>query len=276
MSGDVKRGKKGVFWLLVRHEFVKICRRPTAITAIVAMFLAILGLSAAFTASTSWSQLVPGSQDTVYLSGSEAIRAKREDLTPLKGLITEESIEEILKSTQEAYKNPDYLTPDGGVNNFAWASFIQPYEDVTMWVSKAFAEPGVSGSFSDYLEVPPGEAYDFYEKRQEKIAENLQYGMADVNCTEGEKAFILEKSKAVDEPIRYGYSDGWRNLLDVMPTLGAALCFAVCVCIAPCYAAERQVRACPVLLAARYGRTKLNGTAQNFWRVPYFQRQFLL
>ncbi|MFR3272812.1 MAG: hypothetical protein ACLTQI_02545 [Slackia sp.] len=60
------------------------------------------------------------------------------------------------------------------------------------------------------------------------------------------------------EPLSYGYAGGWENIMDCIAFAAFAM-IAVCVGLAPMFAGEYRERTDSVLLASRYGRTKLIG-----------------
>ena len=60
------------------------------------------------------------------------------------------------------------------------------------------------------------------------------------------------------EPLSYGYAGGWENIMDCIAFAAFAM-IAVCVGLAPMLAGEYRERTDSVLLASRYGRTKLIG-----------------
>lgn len=90
-----------------------------------------------------------------------------------------------------------------------------------------------------------------------KVQDSLDDGMRGTwTYSDAERAFWTDKQEQVAEPLAYGYADGWDDILNCVAFLAFAM-VAVCVALAPIFAGEYQQGADAVLLASRYGRTKL-------------------
>ena len=68
--------------------------------------------------------------------------------------------------------------------------------------------------------------------------------------------YWTDKQAGVGEPLAYGYAGGWADVMACIGFLAFAM-VAVCVVLTPVFAGEYQDRTDAVLLAARYGRSKL-------------------
>ena len=74
--------------------------------------------------------------------------------------------------------------------------------------------------------------------------------------SEAERAYWTEMRSSVSEPIEYGYSGGWDNIVNCFAFLVFAI-LAVCVTLAPVFSFEYQSGADAVVLATKHGRTRL-------------------
>ena len=74
--------------------------------------------------------------------------------------------------------------------------------------------------------------------------------------SEAERAYWTEMRSSVSEPIGYGYSGGWDNVVNCASFLVFAI-LAVCVTLAPTFSSEYQSGADAVVLATRCGRSSL-------------------
>ena len=74
--------------------------------------------------------------------------------------------------------------------------------------------------------------------------------------SEAERAYWMEMRSSVSEPIEYGYSGGWDNIVNCFAFLVFAI-LAVCVTLAPVFSFEYQSGADAVVLATKHGRTRL-------------------
>lgn len=74
--------------------------------------------------------------------------------------------------------------------------------------------------------------------------------------SDAERAYWTEKQASVPEPIEYGYSGGWDNIVNCAAFLVFTI-LAVCVTLAPVFSFEYQSGADAVVLATRRGRSSL-------------------
>lgn len=242
---------------LFSEEWRKIHRRPSARIAVIALIPVILGLTLNIIFNVYWLKPSDSGEIPTELTGIKAIQAMRKDFKPLEGLLTEEKLEGILAQTQAVYANPDYQRAKGTeITDNAFAEFIQPYRELLQWVNIAYTPSEGVEEPDRFRKVTPSEAENFYRLRQEKLEGELEWRH---KIPEGrEKNYCLNSSQKVGLPLRFGYAEGWKSLVGLMPNLGLIASFVISLCLAPCYAFEKQCGANAVLLAARYGRTKLN------------------
>ena len=103
----------------------------------------------------------------------------------------------------------------------------------------------------------PSPETPFYEALAQKTQSILDDGQGGAwTYSETERAYWTQKQAEVSTPIAYGYAGGWENIMDCMGFLAFAM-IAVCVALAPMFAAEYQERTDSVILSSRYGRSRL-------------------
>lgn len=74
--------------------------------------------------------------------------------------------------------------------------------------------------------------------------------------SDAERNYWTNMQASVAEPLSYGYSGGWENIIDCIAFLVFAI-LAACVTVAPVFSAEYQAGTDAVILSTRYGRTRL-------------------
>lgn len=242
---------------LFSQEWRKICRRPSTKIALVALIFVVLGLAANSVMNAYWLRPSEGGGVPTELTGISAIKAMQADLAPFEGPLTTQRLAKIVSGAQAVYANSEYKNPNGtGISDNAFVEFIQPGREILAWVNTAYTPPDEVEEFEKFLTVLPFYMENFYKFRGEKLESELdrRHKIQDSD----EKNFYLAANKKVAQPLNYGYAEGWKRLIQLMPSLGLIASFIISICLAPCYAFEKQCGAGPVLLAAKYGRTKLN------------------
>lgn len=77
------------------------------------------------------------------------------------------------------------------------------------------------------------------------------------NYSAKDKAYFMNLNQKIDTPFKINYKSGWENILNNSSGMIIAICFVMCICIAPIFASEYQSGADAVILSSRYGRSKL-------------------
>ena len=120
--------------------------------------------------------------------------------------------------------------------------------------------PWIAGSMEQYqvaAQLGDEDVAGFYGAVADSLQRALDDGMGGTWAySDAERAYWTEKQAAVGEPLSYGYAGGWGDVLACLGFLSFAM-VAVCVVLTPVFAGEYQDRTDAVLLAARYGRSKL-------------------
>ncbi len=105
--------------------------------------------------------------------------------------------------------------------------------------------------------VTPEMAADWYGAAAELTQQTLDDGQGGMwEYGQAERAYWTELRAGVPEPITYGYSGGWDNVVNCAAFLVFAI-LAVCVTLAPTFSFEYSSGADAVVLATRRGRSSL-------------------
>ena len=105
--------------------------------------------------------------------------------------------------------------------------------------------------------VTPEMAADWYGAAAELTQQTLDDGQGGMwEYGQAERAYWTELRAGVPEPITYGYSGGWDNIVNCASFLVFAI-LAACVTLAPTFSFEYQSGADAVVRATRRGRSTL-------------------
>ena len=105
--------------------------------------------------------------------------------------------------------------------------------------------------------VTPEMAADWYGAAAELTQLTLDDGQGGMwEYSEAERAYWTEMRASVSEPVSYGYSGGWDNVVNCASFLVFSI-LTVCVTLAPTFSFEYSSGADAVVLATRRGRSTL-------------------
>ena len=247
---------------LVKFELKKmVARKSTRYTclAIVVVLCAIMTLNVLQTKTVSNTDEI--------LSGLDAIQQRQANAETRAGVLTDERIEaETVAYFDLAFSQLDPKEVAAMSDAAAYDAVRTAYGEQGArelygsgywpWLFSAWNSGGkepiqVSALIGPSPEVP------FYEALAQKTQAILDDGQGGAwTYSEAERAYWTQKQAEVSTPIAYGYAGGWENIMDCMGFLAFAM-IAVCVALAPMFAAEYQERTDSVILSSRYGRSKL-------------------
>ncbi len=247
---------------LVKFELKKIvARKSTRYTclAIVAVLCAIMALNVLQTKTTSNTDEI--------LSGLDAIYQRQANAEARAGVLTDERIEaETAAYFDMAFSQLDPKEVAAMSDAAAYDAVRTAYGEQGArelygsgywpWLFSAWNSGGKEPIQVSALLGPSPET-PFYEALAQKTQSILDDGQGGAwTYSETERAYWTQKQAEVSTPIAYGYAGGWENIMDCMGFLAFAM-IAVCVALAPMFAAEYQERTDSVILSSRYGRSRL-------------------
>lgn len=237
--------------MLVKYEFLKILRKKSTL---IVMAVSLLITAVLFGLPIMQFQIY--NQDGV-IKGIDGIAYEKEQYADISVPLTDEYITEIIREVQQLFENPQNIGYDGYeqflIESAYWDG-IAPRESLLNMIARNYANPNVSVGYNTLVDLDVSNGTDFYQARQEKIDKVLNDSSR--GLSEEQKAYWHNMNSKVDEPFQYGYYKGWETIISSFELLMFAL-LAVCIVIAPVFSGEYQAGTDAVILAAKYGKTKL-------------------
>ena len=246
---------------LVKFEFKKLLARRTSqmvSAGIMALLCVIMALNVVQTKTSSSTGEI--------LGGTAAIAQQKARAEAHEGVLTVERVqEEVAAYRALAFSKVDPAQVEGLSAEAAYAVMKEAYdEDEFRAIYDTYysylLSPWIAGSMGQYqvaAQLGDEDVAGFYGAVADSLQRALDDGMGGTWAySDAERAYWTEKQAAVGEPLSYGYAGGWGDVLACLGFLAFAM-VAVCVVLTPVFAGEYQDRTDAVLLAARYGRSKL-------------------
>ena len=246
---------------LILFELKKMLSRRVALAAnagVVVFLVAIMALNVVQTKTANARGEI--------VSGTEAIAQMRADAEEHAGTITAERAAEDIAAYQETVFSRidrDAVTQMTGsaVYDLMFQSFsdeevYELYNPYWSWLLRPWRisaeEPAQTAA-----RVTPEMAADWYGAAAGLTQQALDDGQGGMwEYGPAERAYWTELRASVPEPITYGYSGGWDNIVNCAAFLVFAI-LAVCVTLAPTFSFEYSSGADAVVLATRRGRSQL-------------------
>ena len=246
---------------LVKFEFKKLLARRTSqmvSAGIMALLCVIMALNVVQTKTSSSTGEI--------LGGTAAMAQQKARAEAHEGVLTVERVqEEVAAYRALAFSKVDPAQVEGLSAEAAYAVMKEAYdEDEFRAIYDTYysylLSPWIAGSMEQYqvaAQLGDEDVAGFYGAVADSLQRALDDGMGGTWAySDAERAYWTEKQAAVGEPLSYGYAGGWGDVLACLGFLSFAM-VAVCVVLTPVFAGEYQDRTDAVLLAARYGRSKL-------------------
>ena len=246
---------------LILFELKKMLSRRAALGAnvgVVVFLVAIMALNVVQTKTANARGEI--------VSGTEAIAQMRADAEEHAGTITAERAAADIAAYQEAVfsridRNAVTQMTGSAVYDLIEQSFSPEeaddlYNPYWSWLQRpwrmAREEPAQTAA-----RVTPEMAADWYGAAAELTQQTLDDGQGGMwEYGQAERAYWTELRAGVPEPITYGYSGGWDNIVNCAAFLVFPI-LAACVTLAPAFSFEYSSGADAVVLATRRGRSSL-------------------
>ena len=251
---------------LICFELKKIITRKSTWVSAVALYALLCVLMAA-----NILQAVAYDNETGQrYSGLTAINYEKSIVKPHAGLLTPQLVsEEITGYQQEAFAT---VSPQEVVDLSSAAAYdlmeeLLPAAECARlqspyygYLLSPWAQNG-SGAFQTAarMQLDGTDPSTFYEALQAKTLRQLDAGLDPSSAaplTNAEYDFWKQKVEALPTPFEYGYAGGWQDLLNCLSFLVFGM-LAICIGLTPVFCGEYAARTDAVLLATRYGRTRL-------------------
>jgi len=237
--------------MLIKYEFLKIVRRKSTL-----IVMAISLLVTAFLFGLPVLQYQTYNQEVV-IKGTAGIAYEKEQYESLSVPLTDEYVADTIEEYQRLFENPDNVGYDGNekflVGDAYW-SFVAPRTKLLNMIAGNYDRPGESTGYNKLPDMDMESGAAFYQTRDEKIEALLNTPSRELS--EQQKEYWRSMSNEVDTPLQYGYYGSWEIIMNSFELLMFAL-LAVCIVLAPVFAGEYQAGTDAVILAGKYGKTKL-------------------
>lgn len=237
--------------MLIKYEFLKILQKKSTV-----IILAVSLIVTAFLFGLPALQYQTYNQDGV-IKGAEGIAYDKKQYSDLSVSLTNEYITGTILTVQKLFENPDSVSSDGNeqflIGDAYWNN-IAPKENLLNMIASNYANPGESVGYNKLPDLDMANGTDFYQARKEKIEKLLNTPSRELSGQQ--KEYWRDMDHKVEEPLQYGYHEGWTTLLSCFELLMFSL-LAICIVIAPVFSGEYQAGTDAVILSAKYGKTKL-------------------
>lgn len=246
---------------LVKFELKKLLARRTSqvvAAGVLVLLCAIMALNVVQTKTRSDAGEIVG--------GTAAIAQQKARADAHEGVLSVERVQqEIAAYKALAFSKVDSAQVEGLSAEAAYTLMNEAYdEDEFRAIYDTYysylLSPWIAGGMEQYqaaAHLTDEDAANFYGAVAEKLQRTLDDGMSGTwTFSDAERAYWTEKQAEVAEPLAYGYAGGWADVMACIGFLAFAM-VAVCVVLTPVFAGEYQDRTDAVLLATRYGRSKL-------------------
>ena len=246
---------------LILFELKKMLSRRVALAAnvgVVVFLVAIMALN------VTQNRTVNFSGEEFY--GVEAIAYNRSEAEKHAGAVTAERAAEDVAAYQEmlfSRIDRDAVGEMTGAavfslieQSFSSEEFDEIYNSYWSWLFRPWRISGEEPA-QTAARVTPEMAADWYGAADDLTQAALDDGQGGMwEYSEAERAYWTGMRSSVPEPIEYGYSGGWGNVVDCAAFLVFPI-LAACVTLAPTFSFEYQSGADAVVRATRRGRSTL-------------------
>ena len=246
---------------LILFELKKMLTRRVALAANIGVAVFLVGIMA-----LNVVQNKTANAHGQIVSGTEAIAVARAEAEKYAGPVSAERAAQDIAAYQErlfARIDRDAVTQMTGsavydlmFQRFSDEEVYDLYNPYWNWLLRpwrvAVEEPAQTAA-----RVTPEMAADWYGAAAELTEQALDDGQGGMwEYSPAERAYWTDLRSSVPEPIEYGYSGGWDNVVNCAAFLVFAI-LAVCVTLAPTFSFEYSSGADAVVLATRRGRSSL-------------------
>lgn len=236
---------------LIKYEFLKILRKKSTL-----IVMAVSLLLTAFLFGLPILQYQTYNQEGV-MKGSKGIAYAKGQYSDLAVPLTEEYIAEMIREYQNLFENPDNVGYNGNekflIGDAYW-NFVAPRENLLNTIAANYDAPGENTGLEKLPDLDMTNGAGFYQAREEKIEALLN--MPSRKLSDAQKTYWSNMNSKVDTPLQYGYYGGWEIIISSFELFMFAL-LCVCIVIAPVFSGEYQTGTDAVILAGKYGKTKL-------------------
>lgn len=246
---------------IMLFEFKKMLTRRAALAANIGFLVILVGI---MTLNVVQTKTTDASGDT--LSGLSAIAQVRANAEKHAGEITPERAAADIAAYQETVfeiiDRSEVLQMTGSAVYSLMVRSFDPdelYELYNPYWSLLLRPWRITGDepAQTAARVTPEMASEWYGAVAALTQDALDEGQGGLwRYSDAERDYWTDRQASVAEPIEYGYAGGWNNIIDCIAFLVFPL-LAICVTLAPTFSFEYQSGADAIVLATKFGRSRL-------------------
>lgn len=234
---------------VIRFELKKIISKPLnkAVFLILAAVLCVVSYFA-----IGYVEYVDGNGDKI--TGAAAAKALREEKNQWSGYVTIDVLQKALEENALITNSKAYRSRDVTENEKAYSK-TQGFSDIKELINQAFC------AFQEYDyyradSVTKEELPSFYDRRTENLKQWLHADEAAAAYSKQEKQFLIARYEALETPFYYTYADGWKALLEYMPSILMPLVLIIGFLVCGIFSDESQLKADAIFFSTELGRNK--------------------
>ena len=246
---------------LILFELKKMLSRRVALAANVGVLVFLVGIMALNVTQNQTTNFA-GEE----FNGTAAIAYNRAEAEKHAGVVTASRAAEDVAAYQEMLFSRIDRDAVGEMTDLAVFSLIEQsfspeeidelYNSYWTWLLRPWRVAGEEPA-QTAARVTPEMAADWYGAADDLTQAALDDGQGGMwEYSEAERAYWTGMRSSVPEPIEYGYSGGWDNVVNCAAFLVFPI-LAACVTLAPAFSFEYSSGADAVVLATRRGRSTL-------------------
>lgn len=225
------------FFTLVGFEYKKILKRKSFVIAIFIMVL------------MSTFCMV----GDIIMNGYSYEKTQRELEHGAAGYIDSKMISNVIsKNVAIRDKIDESGVYSGNEEDDFYSSNVRPYHSIRSYLARVLS-PIQYFDFENFNRLDSAEGINFYELRTKSLEDKLT--LEGVNAKETEQT--LQHNSKLETPFYMDYYSGYSEFLITMSTSSVFVILALCICIAPIFSDEFQMKTDAVILSAKYGKSKL-------------------
>lgn len=236
--------------MLVKYEFLKIIRKKSTFIIMTASLLLT-----AFLFGLPIIQYQTYNQDGV-IQGAQGIAYVKEQYS-MSVPLSEEYIAESIGEVQRLFADSQNVGYDGNerflIGDAYW-NHIAPREKLLNMIAKTYDSPQENSGYQKLAELEAAEYNNFYQAMEDKmqaLRNTPSRGLSDA-----QKAYWSNMADKIKVHLQYGYFEGWEIIMSSFELLVFAI-LSICIAVAPVFCGEYQAGTDAVVLAGRFGKTKL-------------------
>lgn len=250
---------------LIRFEFQKIFKKRLNWIVACVTFLLMLVFGIANIAQT-----YTYNEEGQKISGRAYIAYKKKIAKETEGDLTNKKAYAYIREYQKMIATPGYYEGEGEDGHFSdavYCSYFLPHRQVLLDIGHVYDDPGEESWGTNLDTIDLKNVKPLYEAKRNRFEAMLCAGTGDWTYTAAEKEYWIKNYEKIKEPIRYGYAEGWNTFFDMAGFFFYVL-VALFVILSTVYAGEYEQGADHIVLATRYGKSKLI-TAKNLAALLY-------